>query len=153
MVNADFFRQLDRLGIGCDVNKLEQFIENAHIKNNEGKPIVSNSEYAVYRKILENLKPNSSLLSKEYKCTEIDKEKANNRYHGTVLEIGWLRSEFTIIPVVKVETVGYKEEIVHLCIPSLGVMNKYKYYIGNEIYFKEDEYGNLKVTSTSGGIA
>lgn len=66
MVTRDNLELLNRLGFGSDVNELEKYVGLLQDSASSGEPIVSDDVYDIHYKLLSDLKPDSSVLNRNW---------------------------------------------------------------------------------------
>ncbi len=72
MVNKDLLDKLDSLGFGADIDSLEKHISLLQDCAGLGKPIVTDTQYDMYVKLLRELKPDSTVLNRNWEIDDND---------------------------------------------------------------------------------
>ena len=68
MVNKDTLEQLERLGFGADVDALESYVGLLQESASMGNPMVDDSVYDTHFRLLQQLKPDSELLKRNWEA-------------------------------------------------------------------------------------
>lgn len=78
MINKDILDELERLGFGANIDGLESYVCDLRDAAGMGNPIVSDSQYDYYVKLLKKVKPDSIVFNTnwENEDTELDKYDA-----------------------------------------------------------------------------
>lgn len=66
MLNNSQLAELDALGFGTDIDALESYVEELQDAAADGEPLVEDSVYDQYRRLLEQVKPDSAILSRNW---------------------------------------------------------------------------------------
>ena len=75
MINKDTLTMLNELGFGADVDAFESYVETLRDAYAMGNPIVEDSQYDLYHKLLSDLKPESKVLSHNWEMEETPMDK------------------------------------------------------------------------------
>ena len=70
MINQNTLDQLEKLGFGSDVDALESYVESLQDAAGLGNPLVDDAVYDAHFKLLKELKPNSSVLDRNWETTD-----------------------------------------------------------------------------------
>lgn len=66
MLNNTQLLELDALGFGTNIDALESYVESLQDAAADGEPLVEDSVYDQYRRLLEEVKPNSKILERNW---------------------------------------------------------------------------------------
>lgn len=83
MVNPNTMEQLEKLGFGSDIDALESYVASLQDAAGMGNPLVDDSVYDAHFKLLKELKPNSSILTRNWETAdeELDQyDEVLNKY-------------------------------------------------------------------------
>lgn len=69
-INSDMLDTLNRLGFGADIDAFEDYIDQLREAHSMGKSLVTDAEYDYYRKILEEVKPDSKILVENWETED-----------------------------------------------------------------------------------
>ncbi len=72
MVNKDTLEELERLGFGADIDALESYVEQMQDAAGLGEPLVADSVYDQHVKVLKQLKPESTLLDRNWEVEDTE---------------------------------------------------------------------------------
>ena len=75
MINMDTLNKLEELGFGADVDKLESYVASLQDAAGYGNPLVNDSTYDMYYKLLKELKPTSEVLHRNWEIDDNDYEQ------------------------------------------------------------------------------
>lgn len=70
MVNRDSLEKLNELGFGADIDALESYVQMLRDAAGMGNPLVEDSQYDIYHKLLEEVKPESKVLLSNWEMEE-----------------------------------------------------------------------------------
>lgn len=83
MVNPNTMEQLEKLGFGSDIDALESYVASLQDAAGMGNPLVDDSVYDAHFKLLKELKPNSTILTRNWETAdeELDQyDEVLNKY-------------------------------------------------------------------------
>ena len=72
MVNLNTMAELEKLGFGADVDALESYVATLQDAAGLGNPLVDDSVYDAHVRLLRQLKPTSSILSRNWEVEETE---------------------------------------------------------------------------------
>ena len=75
MINTGTLAQLEKLGFGSDVDALESYVASLQDAAGMGNPLVDDASYDAYFKLLKELKPNSTVLTRNWEMVETELDK------------------------------------------------------------------------------
>ena len=91
MINKSLVDELDSLGFGSDVDKLENYVASISESIKIGKAMESIKRHALYKGLLENVKPDSKVLIENESNTDnflYDSDKLLKEYKmGNILSV------------------------------------------------------------------
>lgn len=91
MINNSIVNFLESLGIGSDIDALESYVAKAQDAHSLGKSIISDAEYDALVRVLRELKPNSSVLNRNWEIYDFELDQ-----YDVLLHIYPMRSIQTI---------------------------------------------------------
>lgn len=75
MVNSDTMNLLNKLGFGSDIDSLESYVSSLQDAAGMGNPMVDDAMYDTLVKLLRELKPTSSVLSRNWETNDEELDK------------------------------------------------------------------------------
>lgn len=84
VVNSNLMNELELYGFGADIDALESYVANLQDAAGLGNPVVDDSQYDAYIRLLRQLKPTSSVLNRNW---EVDDNELTE-YDGILKQYG-----------------------------------------------------------------
>lgn len=72
MINQDLLDKLESLGFGADIDSLEDYVATLQDAAGMGAPLVTDTQYDMYFKLLQELKPDSEILNRNWESADND---------------------------------------------------------------------------------